>query len=157
MDGFHLSNAELDSAGLRSIKGTPQTFAVRDYVSCLRAVRGGATTAVPAYSRKLHDVLNGVYKFGPEHRVVITEGNYLLLDAPDWRTIHSLADLTIFLDAGEQLCVARLLERHLQGGKTTEEASHKIETVDRRNYRLVHSRRIDPTLTLSAEDISVAA
>ena len=80
MDGFHLSNAELERLGLADRKGAPQTFDAAGFVQLLERVRsGGALVYAPAYSRTLHESIGGVIPVFPHTWLVVVEGNYLLL------------------------------------------------------------------------------
>src|ERR1700754_203915 len=57
MDGFHLSNAQLDRLGLRDRKGAPETFDVDGYVQLLRRLRSERERPVyaPDFDRRLDE------------------------------------------------------------------------------------------------------
>lgn len=57
MDGFHLSNAQLDRLGLRGRKGAPETFDVDGYVHLLRRLRSrqAGTVYAPDFDRDLDE------------------------------------------------------------------------------------------------------
>src|SRR5688572_6286604 len=80
MDGFHLSNVELDRLGLAHRKGAPQTFDALGFVHLLRRLRAADEPLVyaPAYSRTLHESIGGVIAVRRDVRVIVVEGNYLL-------------------------------------------------------------------------------
>src|SRR5262245_52456055 len=61
MDGFHLSNVELERLGLANRKGAPQTFDGSGYVHLLRRLKETTDEVVyaPAYSRALHESIGG--------------------------------------------------------------------------------------------------
>ncbi|NGN92928.1 nucleoside/nucleotide kinase family protein [Nocardioides sp. KC13] len=140
MDGFHRSNAELDEIGARARKGEPDTFDAEAYVAALRQVRAGSRVEWPTFSRVTDEPVPGGVMIGDEP-VVITEGNYLLLDEGPWRDVRGLLDEAWFIDVPDELLVPRLLERFLAGGRSREEAEAKIAASDLRNAALVRATR----------------
>ncbi|WP_067820612.1 nucleoside/nucleotide kinase family protein [Nocardia inohanensis] len=153
MDGFHFSNARLSADGKLARKGEPDTFDVAGYVRLLRALREaplGETVAWPTYSRELHEPVPGGVVFDRQ-RVVITEGNYLLLDdhgTPGWSAVRRLLDETWYLDVPRPIIERRLLRRHIRGGRTPEAAKDKVAQSDLLNARLVETTRFTADLVL---------
>ena len=144
MDGFHLSNAQLRALSLASVKGAPQTFDVAGLVSLLTRIRArqpGDEILAPAYDRAIHDPVAARIRISDQTRLVIVEGNYLLLDRPGWREVAGLLDASWYLDVPADLCERRLIERHVAGGKTPAEAQAWVATVDRANAGLVATTR----------------
>ena len=139
MDGFHRSNAELDSMGARARKGEPDTFDAEGYVAALRRVREGRVEW-PTFSRITDEPVPGGVVIADEP-IVITEGNYLLLDEGPWKDVRGLLDEVWFVDVPDAVLVPRLLERFLAGGRSWEEAEAKIAESDLRNAALVRSTR----------------
>lgn len=143
MDGFHLSNDLLTRRGLVERKGAPETFDAKGYLGLLRRCRDASFTgAIPTYDRRLHEP---VISDKPEHRVdvrtrlIIAEGNYLLLDVEPWRELRGLLDEVWFLRIGRETAKRRLLQRHLRGGKTPAEAEQRCIN-DRVNSELILNR-----------------
>lgn len=101
MDGFHLANAELARLGLADRKGAPETFDATGFVNLLRRLRVDEPTTVyaPTFSRQINESIGSAIPVAPEVRVVVTEGNYLLLDTPPWHEVRPLLDLALYLDA----------------------------------------------------------
>ncbi|GAB2884318.1 nucleoside/nucleotide kinase family protein [Nocardioides pacificus] len=143
MDGFHLSNVQLDRLGLRERKGSPETFDVAGLVSLLRRIRepGAEAIFVPDYDRELHEPVAARRCVEPGTRVVVVEGNYLLHDAPGWAQVRALLDVAWHLDAPESLRGERLVARHVAGGRSPEEARVWVEQVDRPNAALIERGR----------------
>jgi pantothenate kinase len=139
MDGFHLSNEELDALGLRRVKGAPETFDVQGFVRLLERVRRepGSTILWPAFDRAIEATVPGGVRISPTTRVVVTEGNYLLLDRPWWRQVQPLLDETWFVDAPRAVLRERLLARASAGGRTEAEAISHVDGSDLRNAELV--------------------
>ncbi|OIJ24760.1 nucleoside/nucleotide kinase family protein [Nocardioides luteus] len=140
MDGFHRSNAELDAMGARGRKGEPDTFDADAYVAALRQVRAQERVEWPRFSRLTDEPVPGGVVIEDEP-VVITEGNYLLLDEGPWQDVRGLLDEAWFVDVPDEILVPRLLERFLAGGRSREEAEAKIAESDLRNAALVRATR----------------
>ena len=101
LDGFHLSNETLDSLGLRSVKGAPATFDGAAFVASLRRLRHEPDVALlwPDFDRAVERTVPGAISIGPRAKLVITEGNYLLLNEPPWHEVRALLDQVWYVDA----------------------------------------------------------
>ena len=75
-------------------------------------------------------------------RVIIAEGNYLLLDDPDWRALHNHFDLTVMLDVPDAVLEHRLTERWRMYGLDAAALKEKLEANDLPNARLVKTRSV---------------
>jgi pantothenate kinase len=144
MDGFHLADVELDRLGLRDRKGAPETFDAAGYAALLRRLREETDEDVvyaPGFERVLEQPLAGAIPVPPTARLVVTEGNYLLLDTGAWRRVRATLDEVWFcaLDEGER--VRRLVARHEEFGKTHAEAVAWVTRSDQRNAELVAATR----------------
>lgn len=139
MDGFHLTDSELGRLGRHGRKGAPDTFDVAGYVSVLKRLRSEThhTVYAPAFDRSAETSLAGAIAVRPEHRLVITEGNYLLLDAPGWNDVRALLDESWFLRADESTRMARLVQRHVAHGKQPAAAQEWAAGSDQANAELV--------------------
>ena len=137
MDGFHRKNIALERSGLISVKGAPETFDVKGYLSMLNRIKLGENLKAPVYSREIHDVIENALSIEPYHKIIITEGNYLFYDMAGWCEIKDIIDLKIYIEAEKNVCEKRLLERHMRGGKTEAEALEKIREVDMKNFDLI--------------------
>lgn len=143
MDGFHLSNAQLDRLGLRDRKGAPETFDVDGYVQLLRRLRGDRQRPVyaPDFDRRLGEPVAAGLVVPPEARLVVTEGNYLADDGPGWEQVRDLLDELWYVDAPRQLRERRLLRRHVRDGRTELEAHAFIAASERPNARRIERSR----------------
>ncbi|WP_433592581.1 nucleoside/nucleotide kinase family protein [Nocardia sp. CA-145437] len=146
MDGFHFTNDRLRAAGVLDRKGEPETFDAEGYVALLRALRDaapGAPVPWPTYDRDLHEPVPGGVVFD-HHGIVVTEGNYLLLDDrahPGWAAVRPQLDEAWYLDVPRPIIEQRLLRRHIRGGRTPAAARDKVTNSDLRNAVLVESTR----------------
>lgn len=126
MDGFHfhadyIAAHTVERGGVRMpmarVKGAPESFDVDKLREALAALRG-ADGRFPVYDRRLHDVVeNAVAVDAP---VLLLEGNWLLLDAPEWRALPR--DYAIYLDVPDEVARGRVIARRLATGRTREEA-----------------------------------
>jgi pantothenate kinase len=143
MDGFHLSGAELERLGRTERKGAPDTFDAAGYVALLRRLRerDGETVYAPEFHREVEESYAGAIAVAPDVPLVITEGNYLLLDQGPWSKVRDLLDEAWFLAPDEDERVARLIERHVRYGRTPEQAREWVRRSDERNTALIHPTR----------------
>ncbi|WP_108395944.1 nucleoside/nucleotide kinase family protein [Devosia submarina] len=143
MDGFHMKHAKLEGMGQVDFKGAPHTFEGAAFVSFLHHLKN-ATEPVsgPGYSRKIEDTVEDAFTVQPEARILIVEGNYLLLTEGPWAGVRALLDYAVFIDVPRELVRARLLKRHGEEGLFTEERNRAhIERTDLPNFDLVQQSR----------------
>ncbi len=157
MDGFHRYEKDLalrsilrngERIPMSRVKGAPETFDLDRLTQAIRQVAAGGDIGWPEYSRTLHDpVENAVSVSG---RLLLIEGNYLLLDVPGWRELKQYADYTIFLKADPEILRTRLTERKQAEGYSREEAVGHVEFSDMVNVKLCleHSVPADLELTV---------
>lgn len=141
MDGFHLHDDELARQGLADRKGAPETFDVGGYVALLRRLKSEETVYAPSFDRSRELALAGAIVVLPRHRLVVTEGNYLLYDAPGWRDVRSCLDEVWFLDTDDDVRRSRLIARHVEHGRTRQDATAWVLRSDEANARLVAATR----------------
>src|SRR5215212_2764821 len=111
MDGFHLANVALAALGRADRKGAPDTFDAAGFAALLARLRSGARSTVwaPVYDRSLEESVAGAVAVPPETEVVVTEGNYLLLDEPPWDAVGELLDEVWAVRVDPALRTARLV------------------------------------------------
>ncbi|MEM7463710.1 MAG: hypothetical protein AAF362_13640, partial [Pseudomonadota bacterium] len=85
MDGFHLDNETLDRLELRQRKGAPETFDAEGFLAMMREIKENKKTVpVPDFDRELDSTVDRGSKVDPENKIVLAEGNYLLLETEPW-------------------------------------------------------------------------
>jgi len=143
MDGYHLADVELRRQGLLGRKGAPETFDAYGYARLLRDIRAETehTIYAPNFERTIEQPLAGAIAILPEHRIVVTEGNYLLVDAAEWGAVRRQLDEVWHVLADQAVRAERLVARHILFGKTPEAAASWIARVDDPNAVLIESRR----------------
>jgi pantothenate kinase len=153
MDGFHLANAALESRGMVPVKGAPQTFDVDGYVALLHRLRSpsGRIVWAPRFDRDLEEPIAAALPIADDVRLVVTEGNYLLLNQGPWATVRPLLDECWFVDLDPAVRRGRLAARHVRHGRSPDEALTRTTGSDEANARLVDSTRAraDAVLRLS--------
>jgi pantothenate kinase len=143
MDGFHLAQSALVARGLEAIKGAPTTFDVGGYVALLRRLRepDGETVWAPRFDRELEDAIAACLPIPGEARLIVTEGNYLLLDQGPWAAVRPLLDECWYLEIDPAVRRERLLARHLRHGRSTADAQVRTDGSDEANAQLVSGTR----------------
>lgn len=158
MDGFHLANRTLDALGLRERKGAPETFDGWGFAALLARVKAETDHVVyaPGFERAVDEPVAAEIAVEPAVRVVVVEGNYLLLDVEPWRHVDDLLHETWFVEATEEERVRRLVERHTAFGRTTEAALAWAHEVDGANARLIEPTVARADLVVSGATWEVA-
>lgn len=143
MDGFHLADTELDRLGRRDRKGAPDTFDAAGYAALLRRLREDEDEVVyaPGFERDLEQPIAGTIPVPRTARLVITEGNYLLLDEGDWAGVRPRLDEVWYCELDERERVRRLVARHERFGKDHAAAVAWALGTDQRNADLVAGTR----------------
>lgn len=143
MDGFHLHDDELARLGLSDRKGAPETFDVPGYAALLRRLRTETdhTVYAPEFDRSRELSVAGAIAVRPEHRLVVTEGNYLLYDRQGWAEVAPLLDETWFVEGDEDVRLRRLVQRHVRHGKPPDLAHRWATVSDQANADLVARTR----------------
>lgn len=145
MDGFHLADRELARLGRADRKGAPDTFDAYGYaalLSRLRTPNPGETVYAPCFERELEEPVAGALPVPPDVPLVVTEGNYLLLDEPPWSTaVRPLLDEVWWVDVDDAVRVERLIARHVAFGKSPDHARSWVLRSDEANARRVASGR----------------
>jgi pantothenate kinase len=153
MDGFHLAGSELARLGRGQRKGAPDTFDAAGYVALLGRLRsaapGSAAVYAPRFDRGLEEPIAGAIAVPPEVPLVVTEGNYLLLDA-EWAPVRDLLDEVWYVEVPEEVRLARLVRRHVAYGKSEDEARRWALGSDQANAGLIAAtaHRADVTVRL---------
>ncbi|TDC38008.1 nucleoside/nucleotide kinase family protein [Micromonospora sp. 15K316] len=139
MDGFHLAQSELERLGRADRKGAVDTFDANGFVSLLRRLHRLEPTSVyaPAFRRDLEEPIAGSIEVPPEVRLVVTEGNYLLLPLTPWDEVRSLLHEAWFLDLDAELRLRRLTARHVAYGRSEAAARAWAMGSDEENATLV--------------------
>jgi pantothenate kinase len=74
-------------------------------------------------------------------RLVVVEGNYLLLPREPWRQVRPLLRRVLYVDAPDEVRVAGLLRRQRARGLDEKQAFGWVQRSDEANARLVAATR----------------
>jgi len=149
MDGFHFDNVILDALDLRKRKGSPPTFDCAGFEVLLKRLRNsGEDTVIPLFDRKLDLARAGAGIVKTGQRILLVEGNYLLLDQSPWDRLASRFDVTVFLQVDRLELENRLVQRWLGFGHNVGSAQQRALSNDMPNADLVleKSRPADYTI-----------
>jgi pantothenate kinase len=158
MDGFHLADAELERLGRRDRKGAPDTFDAAGYAALLQRLREdeyGEVVYAPGFERVLEQPIAGAVAVPPQARLIVTEGNYLLLDTGAWPRVRARLDEVWFCELDEQERLRRLIDRHEQFGKGHDEAVEWVMRSDQHNAELIAATRERADLVVPMGDLAL--
>lgn len=143
MDGFHRLNAELKAWGLWELKGIPDSFNAEAFIQLLKALREQTATAIgcPAFDRAIEEPAENAIFVQPRHKLVIVEGNYLLLASNPWQQVKPLLDDVWYIESTLAEIKPRLVERHIKGGRSPEQATEKMNSTDLPNAKLIKTSK----------------
>jgi len=153
MDGFHLADAELDRLGLRDRKGAPETFDALGYAALLRRLREDEDDVIyaPGFERVLEQPIAGAVPVFRDTRLVVSEGNYLLVDDPRWTKVRPSMNEVWYVDLDGEERLRRLVERHIRFGKDERAAVAWATGTDERNAVVIMATRDRADLIVPAE------
>ncbi|MCZ4269773.1 nucleoside triphosphate hydrolase [Rhodobacteraceae bacterium G21628-S1] len=146
MDGFHLDNRLLQARGLLARKGAPETFDLDGFMRLCQALKQADHVVYPAFDRERDIAIAGAAEVGPDCRVAVIEGNYLLFDMPGWRDVAALWDVSIRLEVPSQELEARLIQRWLDHGLDHAAAVARAQGNDLANARAIDAARLPADL-----------
>ncbi|MFB8370921.1 nucleoside/nucleotide kinase family protein [Pseudarthrobacter sp. NPDC055928] len=143
MDGFHLGNAIIDGTPLRQRKGAMDTFDVGGYLSLLQRLvrRDEDVVYAPEFRRTLDEPVAASIAVPASVPLVITEGNYLLAETPQWKEVRAQLDEVWFMETAPELRLGRLVDRHVEFGMVRAAAEAWATGPDEANAVLIESTR----------------
>ena len=144
MDGYHFDDRVLEARGDRARKGAPYTFDVGGLEAILGRLSAdnGKDIAVPVFDRSIEIARAGADIIPASTRLVLVEGNYLLLDDPAWAPLRRYFDVTVMLDVPREVLIERLGARWRGYGMDESAMRQKLDANDLPNADLVLSRSV---------------
>jgi pantothenate kinase len=155
MDGFHLADVELRRLGRADRKGAPDTFDPGGYAALLARVASGETVWAPGFERTLDQPIAQAVPVEAGTRVVISEGNYLLLPDEQWRRVRAQFDEVWFCRVDDAVRVERLIARHVLFGRSPDEAREWVLRSDEANAALVGATEQDADLVFDLAELDI--
>ncbi len=149
MDGFHLDDEILVDRGLRAKKGAPETFDAAGFSATMQRIGDRFEDVyIPVFDRSLELSRAAARLVASSDRLILVEGNYLLLDQPPWSGLKPLFDFTILLKVDAQELERRSIARWLHHGYRSSEAGEKTQNNDMTNARTVIKNSTRPDIVL---------
>ena len=155
MDGFHLADVELARLGRAERKGAPDTFDAGGYAALLRRIGAGEVVWAPGFERTLEQPIAQAIPVPAETRIVVSEGNYLLLPQPEWQAVRDAFDEVWFCRQRDEVRLSRLIARHVEFGKEPQFARSWVQGTDEPNAAVVErsADRADLVIDLTGVDL----
>ncbi|KAI0451122.1 P-loop containing nucleoside triphosphate hydrolase protein [Xylaria acuta] len=152
MDGYHLTRAQLsalpDPATAHARRGAEFTFDGASFLTLVKALREPLTASssaifAPSFDHAVKDPKDNDIPIYPGHRIVVFEGNYVVLDKDPWREAAGLMDERWFVDVDFDTARRRLVARHVKAGiaRDEEEARKRADENDLVNGRQIVENR----------------
>jgi pantothenate kinase len=143
MDGFHLADREMERLGRLDRKGAIDTFDGHGYLALLHRIgtRPSHVIYAPGFDRDIEQPIAASIPVLADTRLVVTEGNYLLDDDEPWPSVRDVLDEVWFIDVPRDERHRRLVARHIEFGKSPEQAEAWVREVDARNADRIENNR----------------
>ena len=142
MDGFHYDDQILKQKSLLLKKGAPETFDVMGFLNFLFRLQNENEVAIPIFDRSLELSRSSAVIISKETRVVIVEGNCILLRKHPWRELHKFFNSTIMINTKNEILEKRLIERWRSFNIPEEEIKQKVFENDLPNGMNVYKNSI---------------
>lgn len=136
MDGHHLASVELARLGRAARKGAEDTFDSAGYVALLRRLKAQHADEIvyaPQFRREIDEPVANAIAVLPQTALVITEGNYLLLEHGHWAALHGLLDEVWYVEVDHVVRRERLVQRHMRFGRSLMAATAWVAATDEPN------------------------
>lgn len=156
MDGFHLYRHQLDAMEdpkeAHARRGAPWTFDPNLLLQCLTTLKDQGSVYCPSFDHGVGDPVEDDIFVSLQHKIVIVEGNYLLLGDGAWKEVSSMFDEKWFVDVDIEKAMQRVLKRHISTGKAPDVAKWRIDYNDRPNAELIMKSKKDADLVIKSVD-----
>ena len=118
MDGYHYDDEVLVPKGWRPRKGAPHTFDVGGLSATLHRLHDNDedTVAVPRFDRSIEIARAGAILIERSVRLIVCEGNYLLLTDDPWPALRRYFDRTALVRTDYEELVRRNRQRWVEFG-----------------------------------------
>lgn len=149
MDGYHLDNPILKAKGLFERKGAPETFDALGFLHLISRLRDNSGEVyIPVFDRSQDLAIAGSALIKEECKIVVVEGNYLLLKNDPWKELKQYWDTTIFVNPGLSVLEERLLNRWLEHGLDFSDAIDRAQRNDIPNAKYVLKNSVNSSTNL---------
>ena len=138
MDGFHFDNVILKKRNLLPRKGDPITFDAYGFVDLVKKIKFNINSSVtfPVFDRDLELSRGSADIVIKNNRIIIIEGNYLLLKNTPWNYLKKYIDIFVFLNVDKKILHERSKKRWEHYGVSKKEILKKVNN-DMRSVKIV--------------------
>ena len=105
----------------------------------LRAQSCDEVVYAPEFRREIEEAIANAIPVMADTPLIITEGNYLLLDCGHWAKVRALLDEAWYIEVDPTLRLERLIKRHQQFGRSAQAARAWVAQTDEPNAQLIES------------------
>ena len=111
MDGFHYDDLILKEKKLLSKKGAPETFDVMGLINFVSRLHKEDEVVIPIFDRSLELSRSSAVIISKNTKVIIVEGNYVLLNSYPWSELHKFFNTTVMINCEKKILEKRLIKR----------------------------------------------
>lgn len=106
-----------------SSQGAPFTYDSRGYSQFVRQLRSDLSSPIPfpTFEHVIKDPVPSPHPVLPQHRIIIIEGLYTLLDEPEWRVSSQEMDIRIYVRVDRAVARDRCIRRNFAAGLAVSE------------------------------------
>ncbi|KAH3666551.1 hypothetical protein WICMUC_005620 [Wickerhamomyces mucosus] len=162
-DGYHYTREELSKFDDPEIafkrRGAPFTFNPKPFVEVIKKLKAPINDSTkvikaPTFNHEAKDPEPDSRIISPYHRIIIIEGNYVLLKDEFWRDISDLVDEKWKIKVDDTLARERIIKRHIAAGisQSLEEARKRCDENDMVNASYIRENSFKPDLTIASID-----
>ena len=126
MDGFHYDDLILKEKKLISKKGAPETFDVMGLINFVSRLHKEDEVVIPIFDRSLELSRSSAVIISKNTKVIIVEGNYVLLNSYPWSELHKFFNTTVMINCEKKILEKRLIERWKNFNLPKEEIDEKV-------------------------------
>ncbi len=126
MDGFHYDDLILKEKKLLLKKGAPETFDVMGLINFVSRLQKEDDVVIPIFDRSLELSRSSAVIISKNTKVIIVEGNYILLNSYPWCELHKFFNTTVMINCEKKILEKRLIERWENFNLPKEEIDEKV-------------------------------
>lgn len=162
-DGYHYTREELSKFPEPELafkrRGAPFTFNPKGFLELIHKIKKPISPETkdilaPSFNHKAKDPEPNSKIITPAHRIVIIEGNYVLLKDEYWREISAIVDEKWKIKVEPLQARRRIVKRHLEAGisATEDEAIERCNNNDLVNAVYIRENSVIPDLVIESID-----
>eukprot|EP00850_Spirogloea_muscicola_P022206 SM000282S10609 [mRNA] locus=s282:60251:63697:- [translate_table: standard] len=130
----------------------PWTFDADALYRCLARICNKGSGYVPSFNHGVGDPVERDIYVASHHKLLLVEGNYLLLGSGEWEPLQTLFNERWYIDVDVDVAMERVRKRHISTGKTPHIAEWRVLYNDRPNAVLIQESRKNADLVVQSID-----